>query len=144
MVCASVLQVTPAVSIADHELSWSFARAGGPGGQNVNKVATKAVLRWDVAASRSVPEEAKARLRARAGRRLTAAGVLILTSQRHRDQEANRRDCLERLGDLVRGALERPKARRASRPTRGSREARLSAKKRRSALKADRRRPAVD
>lgn len=139
-----MLHITPSLSIPEGEFAWSFARASGPGGQNVNKVASKAVLRWDVGASPSLPAGVKGRLSALAGRRLTAAGILILTCQRHRDQEANRRDCLNRLRELISRALEAPKARRPSRPTRGSREARLRAKRRHSQLKEARRRPSAE
>ena len=132
--------VNDRIAIAEDELQWSFVRSGGPGGQNVNKVASKAVLRWDLAASPSVPEDVKARLRARLRRRVTGEGELVLTSQRYRDQERNRQDCLDKLREMVAQAAARPKARRKTKPTRGSREARLRDKKRRAATKAGRRR----
>src|SRR5829696_4099854 len=96
-----MLEVTNGIRIPLDEFEWSFARSGGPGGQNVNKVASKAVLRWDVAASPSLPDDVKARLRAQQRRRITTAGELVLTSQRFRDQERNRDDCLEKVRAMV-------------------------------------------
>src|SRR5881296_3941110 len=105
--------------IPQWELQWTFVRSGGPGGQNVNKVASKAVLRWNVANSPSLPEEVKARLRAQQNRRITNEGELILTSQRFRDQERNRQDCLEKLRELVLRAAKPTKRRKPTKPTRG-------------------------
>jgi ribosome-associated protein len=136
-----MLEITPQIRIPDAELEWSFVRSGGPGGQNVNKVASKAVLRWDLAASPSVPEEVKARLRTQQRRRITGAGELVLNSQRYRDQGRNVEDCLEKLRALVLQATLVPKARKPSRPSRGAREARLRAKRRRSLTKSSRRQP---
>jgi len=135
-----MLLINHRLRIPDGELHWSFVRASGPGGQNVNKVASKAVLRWDLAGS-CLPEEVKARLRVQQSRRITAEGVLILSSQRYRDQERNRQDCLEKLRALILQAATLPRPRRPTRPTRASRRARLQAKRRRSAAKAARRRP---
>ena len=136
-----MLQVNDRISIPDEEFLWSFVRSSGPGGQNVNKVASKAVLRWDVANSPSVPEPVKARLRTLQRRRITAEGELVLSSQRYRDQERNRQDCLEKLREMVLQAATVPKPRRPTKPTRGSREARLRQKRRRSATKSVRRAP---
>src|ERR1700694_5744289 len=130
--------------IPDSELSWSFVRASGPGGQNVNKVASKAVLRWNVLASPSVTAEVKERLCAQQRGRMTNAGELIITSQRFRDQERNRIDCLEKLDSVIGRASVRPKPRKPTRPTRGSREARLQDKRRRASIKSRRRRPAEE
>ena len=116
----------------------------GPGGQNVNKVASKAVLRWNVLASPSVTAEVKQRLCSQERGRMNNQGELIITSQRFRDQERNRIDCLEKLGSAIDRASIRPKARKATRPTRGSREARLSDKRRRASIKSRRRRPAEE
>jgi ribosome-associated protein len=138
-----MLEINPHLRIADDEFVWSYVRAGGPGGQNVNKVASKAVLRWDVAGSPSLPADVKARLCAREANRITAEGELVLTSQRFRDQERNRQDCLDKLREMVARAAARPRVRRKTRPTRGSQEARLRAKKRRSGTKAGRR-PAAE
>jgi ribosome-associated protein len=139
-----MLQINARLSIPDEEFQWSYVRASGPGGQNVNKVASKAVLRWDVAGSPSLPDDVKARLHTHHRRRFTAGGELILTSQRFRDQERNRQDCLEKLRELVLQALTPPKPRRPTKPTRASRARRLHEKRRRSAAKADRRRPAEE
>src|SRR5689334_4706823 len=128
-----MLEINDQLRIPDTELEWSFVRSGGPGGQDVNKVASKAVLRWNLAASPSVPEAVKARLRAHHRRRITAEGELVLTSQRYRDQERNRQDCLDKLRELVLQAATPPRPRRPTKPSRGSREARLRAKRRRAA-----------
>jgi ribosome-associated protein len=140
----AMLIINDKVCIPDSELRWSFVRAGGPGGQNVNKVASKAVLRWDFAGSPSMPADIKARLWTQQRRRITSEGELVLTSQRFRDQEKNRQDCLDKLRELVRQAAIVPKLRRPTRPTRGSRAARLREKRRRSSIKLGRRRPAEE
>ena len=138
-----MLVVTELIHIPDDELEWSYARSGGPGGQNVNKVASKAVLRWDVAGTPSLPADVKERLRAQQHRRLTGEGELVLTSQRYRDQERNRQDCLEKLRALVLQAAVVPKVRKKrTKPSRAAKEARLREKKRRAATKSGRRRPA--
>ena len=134
-----MLEINDRLRIPDEEFTWTFVRSGGPGGQNVNKVASKAVLRWNVVASPSLPEDIKERLRQQQSRRLTNDGDLLLTSQRYRDQERNRLDCLEKLAEMLRAAAVRPKVRRKTKPSRGSKERRLAAKKRRSALKESRR-----
>ena len=134
-----MLDINDRIHIPEDEFTWNYVRSGGPGGQNVNKVASKAVLRWNVLASPSLPPDVKARLQQQQRHRITGDGDLLLSSQRYRDQERNRQDCLEKLQALVRAATIIPKARRATRPTRGSREARLHAKKRRSAIKTGRR-----
>jgi ribosome-associated protein len=118
-----------AVVLPENEFTWRFVRSGGPGGQNVNKVASKAVLYWDVVNSPSLPEEVKHRLRAQNRRRFSQEGTLSISSQRFRDQDRNRQDCLEKLRELLVLALQRPKVRKKTRPTAGSREARLQAKK---------------
>jgi ribosome-associated protein len=136
-----MLEIDALLHIPDAELSWRFVRSGGPGGQNVNKVASKAVLYWALAANRSVPDAVKARLRTQQRRRISAAGILVLSSQRFRDQDRNRQDCLAKLREMLVQAARVPKARRATRPTRGSQEARLRAKLKRSLAKAGRRPP---
>jgi ribosome-associated protein len=133
------MHLTDSISIPETEFDWSYARSGGPGGQNVNKVSSKAVLRWGVVRSPSLPDHVKNRFIALNRRRVTTEGDLVLASQRYRDQERNRQDCLEKLAELVRQAATLPKPRRATRPTRGSKKRRLAAKKHRSALKASRR-----
>src|SRR5262245_31884668 len=134
-----MLEINEHLAIPDAELSFTFARSGGPGGQNVNKVSSKAVLRWDLAANTSLPEEVKARLRGQERRRVTTEGELVITSQTHRDQERNKQECLDRLVEMVRRALAAPKPRKATKPTRGSKQRRLAAKRRRSEAKAARR-----
>lgn len=127
------------LSLADADLTWSFIRASGPGGQNVNKVATAAQLRFDLAGTRSLEAQVKERLRSLAGRRVTDEGALIIVARNQRTQESNRREALERLADLVRRALVAPKARRPTRPTRASRQRRLDTKTQRRATKQLRR-----
>src|SRR5438105_11481105 len=136
-----MIQISETLAIPETELSWTYVRSSGPGGQNVNKVASKAVLRWDAGASASVPPEVKARLLAHHRRRFTAGGVLVLTSQRFRDQERNRQDCLEKLRTWLLEAATPPRPRKATRPSRGSKERRLQAKKLRASTKAQRQRP---
>ena len=134
-----MFEISLQLRVPEEEFAWSFARSGGPGGQNVNKVASKAVLRWDVAKTQSLPVEIKSRLRAQQANRITSEGVLIITSQHHRDQERNRQDCLGKLRAMILRAAVAPKKRRPTRPTRGSKERRLQAKKRRAKLKTGRR-----
>jgi ribosome-associated protein len=134
-----MFEIDHRLRVPEEELDRSFVRSGGPGGQNVNKVASKAVLRWDVTRTPSLPADIKARLRAQQANRITTEGVLILTSQQHRDQERNRQDCLEKLRAMIRQAAIAPKKRRPTRPTRGSKERRIQAKKRRATLKTSRR-----
>jgi ribosome-associated protein len=130
-----MIPVTPRISLDEGELSFSFIRASGPGGQNVNKVSSAVQLRFDVHNSASLPESVKARLANLAGRRLTSDGVLVLTAQQYRSQERNREDAIQRLTDLIRQAAIVPKARRATRPTLGSKQRRMDAKTRRGAIK---------
>jgi ribosome-associated protein len=133
-----MFEITDRIRLSEDEFTWRFVRSGGPGGQNVNKVASKAVLHWDLAQSAGLPQDVKARMRALFRKRFTSAGVLVLSSQRYRDQERNRQDCLDKLRTLVIEAATLPRVRKPSRPTRSSREARLQAKKHRSARKAGR------
>jgi len=132
------------IQVPEGEFAWSFVRSGGPGGQNVNKVASKAVLRWDVRHSPSLPPEVKARIEAQQPGRVTTEGELVLTSQRYRDQDRNRQDCLEKLRAIVLQATAVPKARKKKRPTRASKERRLSEKRHRSAAKGLRRKVPTD
>jgi ribosome-associated protein len=139
-----MLQVNSRIAIADDELQWSFVRSSGPGGQNVNKVASKAVLRWNLAGSPGVPDEIKARLQAQNPGRVNEAGEVVLTSQRFRDQLRNKEDCLSKLREMILQAAARPKKRRPTKPSRAAKERRLQEKKRRSSRKTGRRGPAED
>jgi ribosome-associated protein len=135
-----MLEITEIVRIPDDELEWSFVRASGPGGQNVNKVASKAVLRWRAGATTAaIPERAMARMRAKSPSRFTASGDVLIQSQQFRDQERNREDCLGKLAAMIRAALPEPLPRKATRPTKGSQRRRVADKRRQSAKKHDRR-----
>jgi ribosome-associated protein len=130
-----MIRINADISIDEDEVEQRFIRASGPGGQNVNKLASAVQLRFDVRRSRSLPGDVRARLERLSGKRLSKDGVLVITAQRHRTQERNRRDALDRLIALIRRAAVPPVARRATKPTAGSRERRLESKKHRSSLK---------
>jgi ribosome-associated protein len=123
----------------DADLEFTFVRGSGPGGQNVNKVASAAQLRFDLAGTQALDAGTKARLRALAGRRITDEGALLIIARNHRTQEGNRRDALERLRELIARASVAPKARRATRPTRSSVERRIASKTRQQRTKKLRR-----
>jgi ribosome-associated protein len=130
-----MIRITDAIAIGEDELEERFIRASGPGGQNVNKLSSAVQLRFDVRHSPRLPADVRERLERLAGNRLTRAGVLVITAQRHRTQERNRADALERLRELIRRAAVAPVPRKATRPTAGARERRLDSKKRRSRIK---------
>ena len=132
-----MLEIGP-IAIPDDELVERFVRSAGPGGQNVNKVATAVELRFDVAGSPSLPEPVRARLLAKRDRRVTGEGVLVLSAQRFRTQERNREDARERLARFIEAGLHAPKPRVATKPSRASKERRLEAKRGRSTIKRGR------
>jgi ribosome-associated protein len=134
-----MLQITKTIALDENEIQQEFFRASGPGGQNVNKVATAVRLRFDVAHSPSLPADVRQRLMRLAGNRLTGEGILIIEAQRHRTQERNRQDAVERLVELIRQATQKPKPRRKTKPSAASQERRLAAKQRRSETKRRRR-----
>jgi len=131
--------ITRSLSLDPAEIEMTYIRSGGPGGQNVNKVATAAQLRFDARGSPSLPEAVRARVLMLAGKRATKDGVIVFTAHEHRSQERNREEAIDRLVDLIKRAAVVPKARVATRATRGSKERRLKKKKRRSGVKATRR-----
>jgi ribosome-associated protein len=134
-----MIRITPSISIGERELEEQFIRSSGPGGQNVNKLASAVQLRFDVRRSPSLPDDVRTRLERLAGRRLTRDGVLVINAQRHRTQERNRDDARHRLVDLIRRAAVAPVPRRATKPTTGARERRLQSKKHRATIKGLRR-----
>lgn len=133
-----MIEITPSIQIDENELQMDFVRASGPGGQNVNKVATSVQLRFDVRNSPSLGAEIKERLIKLAGSRMTTDGILVLEAKRFRTQEQNRADALLRLTALIRQAQQAPKPRKKTRPSAASRAARVTAKKHRGAIKRTR------
>jgi ribosome-associated protein len=134
-----MLFVPPDIRIDESELRFTFVRSSGPGGQNVNKVNSKAVLRFSILQSPGIPESVRARFLSRFGNRLTDAGEVVITSQRHRDQGRNADDCLEKLHDMLAAVARPPRRRKKTRPTRASIERRKEQKRARSKVKSNRR-----
>lgn len=134
-----MIQITPIIAIDESEIQLKFVRASGPGGQNVNKVATAVQLRFDVAHSPSLPEDVRARLVRLAGRRMTKGGILVIDARRFRTQERNQQDAIDRLIELIRQAAKKPRLRRKTRPTLASKKRRLEAKRRQAETKRRRR-----
>ncbi len=140
-----MIRITNHIAVDEREIAESFVRASGPGGQNVNKLATAVQLRFDVRHSPSLPNDVRARLERLAGSRLTRDGVLVIAAQRHRTQARNREDALSRLVALIRQAAVAPVKRRPTKPTMASRERRIESKKRRAGIKRLRRaKPSFD
>ena len=134
-----MIRVSPSLAIEDAEIEERFVRASGPGGQNVNKVATAVELRFDAARSPSIDDATRERLRTLAGNRMTADGVLVIDARRHRTQAQNREDARRRLLELIRQAAIKPKRRRKTRPTAQAKERRIESKRHRSEAKRQRR-----
>jgi ribosome-associated protein len=140
-----MIPITRTISLDENEIRFHFIRASGPGGQNVNKVATAAQLRFDVGNSPSLPGDVRTRLIRLAGRRVTHDGILILEAKQFRTQERNREDAVKRLVDLISKAAERPKLRKKTKPSGAAREKRIESKKRRGSVKKMRRtNPSLD
>jgi ribosome-associated protein len=136
-----VIQITPTLALDESEIHISYVQSSGPGGQNVNKVATAAKLRFDAKRSPSLPPEVRERLIELAGKNITVDGWLVIDARRFRTQARNRQDALDRLAELIRAATHRPTPRRRTRPSRAARQRRLESKRRRSDVKRLRKPP---
>ncbi len=139
-----MLTVTPDIRVPLREFHFTFSRSSGPGGQNVNKLNTKATLRWAVATTKSLPDDVRERFSAKYPRRITSEGDLLVVSQRFRDQGRNVADCLEKLREMLLCVSVAPKPRKRTKPSRGSVKRRLEGKRRRAKTKQLRRRPASE
>jgi ribosome-associated protein len=136
-----MLVVSPGIRIPLEEFRFTFARSGGPGGQNVNKVNSKAILRWGLTTSPSLPEDVRERFLATFGSRLTTEGEIVIASEESRDQSTNKQTCLDKLGELLAAVAKAPKKRRPTKPSYGSKLRRLEDKHRNSERKSGRRPP---
>ena len=135
-----MIQINDSIHIPDDELEWSYARSGGPGGQNVNKVSSKAFLRWRTVGSvAAIPATAHARMRSRFPSRFTTDGDVVIPSQRYRDQERNRLDCVEKLTEMVLASLAEPTVRKKVKPSKAAKRRRVADKRINSAKKQSRR-----
>ncbi len=139
-----MVNITADIEIPNEEIEFTFARSGGPGGQNVNKVNSKAVLRWTPMSSNSLPGAVQARFLQRYANRLTTDGELVLSSQKYRDQGRNIDDCLEKLREMIQNVLVPPTPRKATKPSLGSKIRRVESKTQHSERKQQRRRPRID
>lgn len=139
-----MIQITSSIFLDEGEILFEFIRASGPGGQNVNKVASAVQLRFDVHSSPSLPDDVRQRLTRLAGKRMTGEGVLVVEASRYRTQEQNREDALQRLVSLIQAAAQKPRPRRQTRPTFASQQQRLAQKKQRGAVKRQRQRVVDD
>ena len=144
MTVSPIVHVNSQIAIPRREIQFSFVRSSGPGGQNVNKVASKAVLRWQVVTSPSIPDHLRSRLVGQLGRRMNDRGELVLTSQRYRDQSKNIEDCLQKFSELVAAAVKMRKRRKKTALPRSAREARLRQKRSTGERKQGRQRPSLD
>ena len=133
-----MLRINATITIPDSEITLTFVRADGPGGQNVNKTSTAVQLRFDAMHSPALPEDVRRRLVRLSGRRMTGDGILVIDARRHRSQKQNRQDALERLTHLLQAAVQPPRARRPTAPSKASRRRRLESKRHRARLKRSR------
>ena len=136
-----MIEISPRISLDDDELEFSFIRAGGPGGQNVNKVSSAVQMRFDARRSASLPNDVSTRLQKLAGSKLTLDGVIVISASRFRDQQRNKADAIERLAELIRKAEPPPVKRRITKPSKAAKAKRLDDKSRRSSVKTMRGRP---